>query len=235
VFGERTWVEPVQPPGVDWRQWGMFTLSTTAADRAPEARLVLLPTAVKVQESQALEEVALVRDEMANMVWGLERRVPLPSGASRAGNEVAREYRDHLQRLIVAPVVTAPEPLAPIRYRAMTTVPEQWIPFIPVHIDGSVREIQLQRAALPRLLDGDPNPPEKVRPRTTLLRQNLPRAFFLHEEEVPRAGAVVTQSYQRARWTGGRVYTWFGARKQTGRGEGSSGLRFDQAVPVKMK
>jgi hypothetical protein len=101
-----------------------------------------------------------------------------------------------------------------------------------VHVDGSVREIQLQRAALPRILEGDPGTPAKVRPRTTLLRQNLPAAFYLYEEEVPRAGAVATQSYQRARWTRGEVFTWLGARKQTGRGEGSSGLCYDQVIPV---
>lgn len=236
VFGERIWVEPLRTPTANWQQWGMFTLSTAAAERQPPlARLVLLPTAAKVQEGPATEEVALIRDEMANMVWGLERRVPLPSGLSRPGHEAAREYRQYLQRLIAAPVDTAPEPKAPLRYQVMNTVPEQWIPFIPVHLENSVREIQLQRAALPRILTGGPELPPKVRPRTTLLRQNLPKAYFLHEEEVPRAGAVVSQSYQRARWTGGEVFTWLGARKQTGRGEGSSGLRYDQAVPVQPK
>jgi hypothetical protein len=125
------------------------------------------------------------------------------------------------------------KPAAPIRYQAMNTVPEQWIPFIPVHVEGSVRETQLQRAALPRILEGDPNLPEKVRPRTTLLRQNLPKAYFIHEEEAPRAGVVVSQSYQRTRWIGGKVFTWLGVRKQTGRGEGWSGLRFDGLIDTK--
>lgn len=112
----------------------------------------------------------------------------------------------------------------------MNTVPEHWIPFIPVHVAGSSRETQLQRAALPRILSGDANPPEKIRPRTSLLRHGLPHTYFVHEEEVPRAGVVVSQAYQRTRWIGGKVFTWFGARKQTGRGEGWSGLAFDQIV-----
>jgi hypothetical protein len=115
----------------------------------------------------------------------------------------------------------------------MNTVPEHWIPFIPVHVAGSSRETQLQRAALPRILSGDDNPPEKIRPRTSLLRHGLPHAYFMHEEEVPRAGVVVSQAYQRTRWIGGKVFTWFGAHKQTGRGEGWSGLAFDQIVPSK--
>ena len=124
--------------------------------------------------------------------------------------------------------------MAGIRYEAMTSVPEHWIPFLPVHVPGDSRETQLQRAALPRVLDGDPDPPVKVRPRTALLREGLdrtpPAAYFLHEEEVPRAGARVTQSFQRARGTDGRVLVWLGVRKGTGRGEGSSGLAFDQIV-----
>jgi len=59
-----------------------------------------------------------------------------------------------------------------------------------------------------------------------------PQPYFLHEEEVARAGTRVMQSYQRTRWTDGQVYTWLRVTRQTGRGEGSSGLAFDQALPV---
>jgi hypothetical protein len=118
----------------------------------------------------------------------------------------------------------------------MNSVPENWIPFIPVHIENDNREIQLQRAALPRLLEGDPNPPVKVRPRGVLLRHGLDmapaQAYFLHEEEVLRAGVQVQQVFKRTRWYGGRVVTWLAVSKQTGRGEGSSGLAFDQIRPT---
>ena len=270
TFGERLWIEPVrEQPAAKWQRWCMFALGAATAElRTPPARLVLLPTTAKVQESDPLEEVAFIRDEMANMVWGIERRIVLPSGRTKPGGEAAQElfaflqkpFSDEVQRLegrraalesipeaerapadlaelaaIAARLaqVLPPEPAAPIRYQAMNTIPEHWIPFIPVHVDGSVRETQLQRAAMPRILSGDPNRPGKIRPRTSLLRQGLPRAYFVHEEEIPRAGAVVTQSYQRTRWIGGKVITWFGARKAPGRGEGWSGLAFDQIIPVK--
>jgi hypothetical protein len=235
VFDERFWIEPVrQNEGEGWQQWGLFNLSATTTERRPPpSKLALLPTVPKLQESAAVEEVWLLRDEIANMVWGIEQRIPLPSGSSRAGSEAAREYHRHLQRLIGLPGPSAVEPKAPIKYQVMNQVPEQWIPFIPVHLDGTVRETQLQRAALPRILEGDPDQPEKIRPRTMLLRPNLPKAYYVHEEEVPRAGAIVSQSYQRTRWIGGRVFTWLGVRKQTGRGEGTSGLAFDRLVDVK--
>ena len=105
-----------------------------------------------------------------------------------------------------------------------------------MHVPNDNRETQLQRAALPRVLEGDPDPAKKIRPRTILLREGLETktAYFIHEEEVPRSGVRLTQSFQRTRWRDGRVWLWLGVRKQTGRGEGSSGLAFDRIQDVKM-
>ncbi len=91
---------------------------------------------------------------------------------------------------------------------------------------------------MPRIIDGDPNPPEKIKPRTAAdprrgSRTLRPQPYFLHEEEVPRAGARVAQAFQRTRWHDGRVFTWLGVRKQTGRGEGRSGLAFDRVVSTR--
>jgi hypothetical protein len=41
---------------------------------------------------------------------------------------------------------------------------------------------------------------------------------------------VVQRSWQQARWSDGSTVTWSGRRKLNGRGEGSSGLAFDQAT-----
>jgi hypothetical protein len=68
--------------------------------------------------------------------------------------------------------------------------------------------------------------------RTGLDEADGRQAYFIHEEEVPRAGIIVTRTFQRARWFDRKVYTWLGRRKETGRGEGASGLVFDQIVPV---
>jgi hypothetical protein len=175
-----------------------------------------------------------VRDEMANMVWGIELRVPLASGRTLRGAEAAYQTLALYRRLLGAGTEAPVEPAASIRYQVMNTVPENWIPFVPVHVPGSNRQIQLQRAAMPRILEGDPDPPAKVRPRTILLREGLDRTpaepYFVHEEEVPRTGVRVAQAYQRTRWRDGRVVVWLGADKSTGRGEGSSGLAFDRLV-----
>jgi hypothetical protein len=240
VFGERTWIEPAGTgPDDDWQRWSMFTLSVAGTGPQEAERSVLLaPTVPKVQEGSPVEEVLLVRDEMANMVWGVEIVVPAADGAGMPGSEAATEMRAFYVRELAARTggtsTSELEPVAPARYQVMTGVPENWIPFVPVHVDGSSRETQLQRAAMPRVLEGDPDPPRKVRPCTTLLRTGLdalpPAPYLLHEEEVPRAGARVAQAWQRTRSRDGSVYVWLGARRQTGRGEHSSGLAFDQLI-----
>jgi hypothetical protein len=236
VFGERLWVEAAGA-GADnaWQRWSMFNVNSRGGDPAADTSLVLMPSAPTILDGPPTEDVWLIRDEVANMVWGLEQAIPLATGESKPGLEAAHQTLAFFEADLASRLGHPPPPPTADgagRYRVMTTVPENWIPFLPVHVEGSNRDIQLQRAALPRVLESDPAPPVKVRPRTVLMRQGLDAVvaepYFVHEEEVSRAGTRVMQSYQRTRWTDGRVYTWLRVRRQTGRGEGSSGLAFDQ-------
>jgi hypothetical protein len=247
VFGERIWVEPsVKSNNEDWKSWSMYALKIINTEREhTDLSLLLLPTAPKIQESQPVEEVNLIRDEMANMVWGIETKIILPSGNIKPGREAALELKSHLRRIVMkensegAHLVQAVESKAAIKYQIMSTVPENWLPFIPVHVPGTNREIQLQRAAMPRIIEEDKDPEKtgkKIEPRTKLLRVGLdpqPNGIYtIFEEEVPRSGVRIYQSYKRTRWHSGRVYNWLGVRKQIGRGEVSSGLAYDLIVPT---
>lgn len=238
VFGERLWIEAAGR-GIDddWARWSMFTLDIAGADPQPaDTSLFRPPTVGHSTNGPVLEDVVLMRDEVANMVWGVERVVTLATGAGKRGSEVAEAALAHRRRLAAGttPPTGEPEPAAPISYRVMTTVPEHWIPFVAMHVPGDVRETQLQRAAMPRLIDGLPIG-DRVRPRTSLLRVGLdqPTAqpYFVLEEEVPRSGTQVSLAFQRTRWRRGRTVVWLAAKRETGRGEGSSGLAFDQLQP----
>ena len=354
-FDETIWIGPTEKTGSGKLVWSMFKLASEEHDNA----LLLAPSAIKVHEGDALEEVMLIRDEMSNMVWGIETRVPGSMGVGRRGSEVAEETRQFHGRFVLVDLiraqadfyiniintipglsggatsstpeiqvalhnllvgqpefpaklqsiadalsetkktfagiklqVTGDRPdvttlkqeldntvrgfydrivekaslffagdtdktalnsflklaarlklngyVANISYLAMTDVPENWIPFVPVHIENDNREIQLQRASMLRILEGDPADPVKVKPQTSILREGLedlpkPTAYFIHEEEVPRAGVRVTQSFQRTRWINGEVFVWLGMKKKPGRGEGSSGLSFDQIKNTEIK
>jgi hypothetical protein len=240
VFGERTWIDPAARAGrtpAASQRWRMFTLEqkSAAAAGGEDLSLLLLPTAAKVQEGPPVDEVLMLRDEVANMVWGVERIVPLASGRSKPGFEAATELRRfHVKLATSGPAPPPHEFEAAIRYQVMNTVPENWIPFIAVHEPGDNRQIRLQRAVLPRIIEGASGAPAPVRPRSVLLREGVDAnaSYFVHEEEVPRAGTLVTHRFQRTRWLDGRVFTWLGVRKITGRGEGHSGLAFDQIVPA---
>jgi hypothetical protein len=231
VFGERTWIEPVAVRGESaWDRWSMFQLTGNDG-----SALLLLPSTPFVLEGAPLEEVAMVRDEMANLVFGIEKRVHMATGTSKPGGEAGRELLRTLERIHGAPP-SPPAAVAAVRFQLMNTVAEHWIPFLPVHVPGSTREIQLQRGAMPRMVGNNPASFKPVEPRTSLLRPGLDQTpgapYFVHEEEVPRAGVHVSLAYQRTRWLDGRVFVWLGASKTTGRGEASSGLAFDQLVPT---
>lgn len=232
VFGQRTLIRPANASqDGTWQRWSMFNNSVHGKPDVVDERLYVPSTVAKLIESAPIEKVTWLRDEMANMVWAVESIIPNERGTGIDGYEAATDLLNLLKQL-GASQPPSPEPPrektdAQIQYVAGTSVPENWIPFIPVHVPGSNRKIQLQRARMLRIVPGLPT--TSVAPRGKILQPGAPGdKYFVHEEEVPRAGAIVTRKYQRARWIDGKTVVWLGRRKQTGRGEGSSGLRFDQ-------
>lgn len=230
VFGERFWIEPAVT-AAQFQNWRMFTLTPKGAD---DDRLFVPATTPAALESPPVEAVAFVRDEVSNMVWGIETTVQLADGSSRRGREVALELHAKFQAAVPDVPPPAPANDARLKYVLMTSVAEHWIPLIPVHVENDNRQIQLQRAAMPRLLEGREGVvPEKIEPRTRLLREGLEDGtpYYVAEEEVERAGTIVEARWQRCRWRDGRVVTWLGHTRSTGRGEGTAGLAFDVLVP----
>ena len=233
VFGWRTLVSPATgSAGLDWTAWDLFSLSPrgTGSAAAPLPQHLFLPPALAhVLDGDALESVAFVRDETADMVWAVEQRIPDGLGGGRDGTEAGRRLRAELGKAI-GEVDGAGAANAPaLRYRLGTEVPENWIPFVPVAKAAGTRAIRLQRAAMPRFLA---QAVDRVRPWTSILRPGLedplnPHPYFVNEEEVSRAGVVVSGALRRARRFDGRVVVWHGRRVASGRGEGESGLRFD--------
>ena len=216
-FGDTTFVRAAGR-GLDdqWQRWSMFTLSTNAKDGSADTRLLLAPTVTKTIAGTDLETVLFLRDEMANMVWAVEKTVPSAAGGGADGYAISRGDEP-----AVAPAPLHPT-IAEARYQLGTDVPRNWHPFIPVHVPGSSRSVQLQRARMP-------GPGRRIYGQ--ILR--VPSPYFVNEEEVPRAGKIVSRGFQRARWQGGTTFLWAGRRVTVGRGEGSSGLAFDQVLDIK--
>jgi hypothetical protein len=114
--------------------------------------------------------------------------------------------------------------LAVANDRLTTEVPDYWIPLMPVRTEGGLR---LRRGAVLKS-DGSK---ELVRARGRILEAG--QALSLFDEEVPREGARVIRTYQFARWIDGSSHFWIGRRKGAGRGEGSSGLKFDALIEAR--
>jgi hypothetical protein len=158
-------------------------------------------------EGGAVEEVAFLRDETANLAWAVERVIPGLSGDGRSRS--AEQQPQPPDREGVEP--------GDLLYELMTPVPEHWIPLVPVATGYA--QVALRKGAM--LRDG-----AKVLARSRLLQQT-PLTF--PAEEIPREGVTVRAVPLVARRADGSYARWVGHRVRVGRGEGSSGLASDTA------
>jgi hypothetical protein len=214
TFGVSTLLRPNGDPALgDWSGWAMYSLAMPLdpSDPDPVAMTNLFflpPTLVQPMEGVTLEEVLLLRDEMANLAWAVERRLESP-----------------LERALDAATGDSPAPVAsespdPV-YQLASAVPPHWVPLLPVRSEDSA-QVRLARGAALELT----GQPRVVRSQARLLGEPA-QPLLIPEEEVPREGAVVRRAWQGARWYDGRLFVWSANRKSVGRGEGSSRLRFD--------
>jgi hypothetical protein len=157
---------------------------------------------------------------MANLAWAIERKIegPANSAMSRQDAFVARRRRNPL------PAPPAPAPGSAVtsrRYVLQNTIPDHWLPMVPVKVPGTDAEFRFRRG----LMDRPDGPPIPAQGR--ILEPE--HALILHEEEIPRIGLRIQRHYQMARWLGGETHLWIGRRKTVSHGESSSGLRYDIA------
>jgi hypothetical protein len=217
VFGRRF---SMSRAGKDEPQWNLFSHEATSGGPHPAEGALFLPPVIGTPlTSEPSELVHLMRDEMANLAWAIERYVESPLG-DRIDRHTAWRSKRH------EPATVAGE--TP-RYIVETEVPDYWIPLQPEQL-ADRRSIQLVVSPLiVPTASGDGF--EAANPIGALLQAPDGGSLWLYEEEVPRAGVTVERLAKYGRWHDGRVHMWKARRKRGGRGEGSSGLRFDVVLP----
>ncbi|HMC14506.1 MAG TPA: hypothetical protein VKI18_02670 [Albitalea sp.] len=153
---------PIPPAlNLDGTQWTMYEMSVRADSPVPRRRLddiLYLCPRVATLEGPPLEHVLMMRDEMANLVWGIEKRV---QGSS--GEPLDRKFESArlstTQALRLPPEAVAVPDGAPLHYRLQTPVAANWIPFLPVR-KGDVGvanwAIELQRGVVTHAYQVDP-------------------------------------------------------------------------------
>jgi len=211
TFGQTTQIKHYAEIDGDSEDWRLFANS----QQATNSGLLLAPTLGQNLYGEPIEEILLLRDEMANMAWGVEKIVEGGLGQAivsaerpKSSSTPAESSRDEQN----------------YRYRMSTSVPDYWIPLLPVKNIKS----QTSKLKFANLVDPDTGDLRPQTYRSKIFAQNKGQSFY--REEVPRAGRQIRRQWQFSRWIDGSSHVWIGKRVRAGRGEGTSGLHFDDLV-----
>ena len=181
------------------QRWQMYGNVRKGKEKTVDKGLFLPPALNHIMESKPVEEVQMLRDEMANMVWGVETsasdgcggNIDLVMEAAQVqafmDEQNAQKNASEKSELSLKGAgngsmnATGNRP-ADYAYVLQTQVPLNWIPFVPQHPakdknDGDPfflggRDIVLRRGKMPRVVNG-----KRVAalPRTQFLSQGLRR------------------------------------------------------------
>ena len=216
AFGVRTRIKPFHEVDGAIGEWRMFTHSVTVPNGSvavpPGDRLFLPPVLGASLQGRPVEEVHLLRDEMANLAWAVEHKVENVRGRACDRHERYLATRpapatlaaavpgdaDLAYRLLDrgAGALDSARPCARTRYQGTAAAPR--------------RDAAARRRGRPGAASGGRAPRAWARP-ATLRRGGASR------------GAHVSRSFQHARWVDGSSHLWMSRRKRPGRGEGWSG------------
>ena len=222
-------------------RWALFANSSFNAYEQgyfeSQPGLLCPPTLQRVEQGAPIEEVQFLRDEMANMVWGVEEKVSDGCGGSldsRSRSDSVLSIVDEERKVDDSDVVKPED--ADYAFLIQNRVPLHWIPFIPQKIYGKTRDIVFRRARMPIWYKGDFRP---ALPSSQLLAvkkdgaRTIPR--YVNEEEILGYGTKVGLYPQRTRWFNGTSFTWQGFEKKISGVQANSGLMFDALLDVEKK
>jgi hypothetical protein len=232
TFGERLLIRhvaDVEPAG----PFRLFEHSLpTEADGAAPVRdplFVLFPTLDRAMSGGSIEDVVYLRDEFADVVWGIESRVlgttGLPVDRTSAAVAALAEARNRARQVAIPAAEERPPTFT---YRLRTEVQDNWFAF---SLPDPVAETD-PRTGRETLMPFTPIEPEgggTPPPPLGVILSEQQGAGGVFQEEVTRAGVEVARMWRYARWCDGRQMSWVARSVRPGRGEVDSGLRFDLA------
>jgi len=193
-------------------------------------RGLFVPASVPRNEERLIEEVQFLRDELANMLWGVEKTVSDQAGGTISGESLSDKvlaiidkdrssYEDMSENDVV------------YSYLLENRVPINWIPFVPQHIPGSTDSIRFRRGTMPIFFNGYC----AVRPSSEFLKAQINEdksvvPMYINEEEVIGYGVKLKKTAQRTRWFLGKSFNWVGNKKRISEYQANSGLMFDELI-----
>jgi hypothetical protein len=211
-FGETFPLEPfAAKPGAHTR---IYTLNAPDPGSSPDWNtrwFWFAPRLPAVLDGEPLESADLHRDEVACLAWAVQTTVADPFGRAsvRRGQPGASQ-----------PPLPAG---AALRYTVESAVTDNWYPLVPTPISGTALTEPCVLVLEPRPQD----PPGHLLGAT----DNSPGAtaphWWIHEQELSRAGVTLARRLSGARWHDGRLYRWTNRSGWLGGGEATSGLTWD--------
>lgn len=224
--------EPKTSPINRWSLFGTTKPNAYAEnDFSINKGLVCPPTVLRCEEGAPVEEVQFLRDEMANMVWGVETKINDGCGGTMDGKTLSDSVLEEIDREEKKSQKTEyNKSTAKYSLLIQNRVPLNWIPFIPQQMEDG-RNIVLRRAKMPIYYQEGYQP---TRPSTDLLgkpkEQGQIKPFIIDEDQFGGYGFKVIKTAQRTRWFNGKSFTWLGNRKVISEYQANSGLMFDELI-----
>lgn len=183
-------------------------------------------------------EIRVLKSDIADIRKQLETEVLSDEVRSELKNDISEKLAriEKLERGFFAQ--DKPQNNAQLCYRLATKVPENWFPYIPVNVPRLFEPILLNAATVPpptilrlkraqMLRNTDDEEPTFIPAFSRLLDDDTDPLLWIDENAIGRDGLRLLLTKQRVRWIGGKTFVWLGRKVLTGKGEGSSGLRFD--------
>lgn len=226
-----------------WNLFGTASTQAFAKDNFTTARGLLFPPVVeKTEESSPIEEVQFLRDEMANMVWGVETKINDGCGGTMDGKTLSDAVFRDVDEKNSPDAETLSKGSAAKNIEAeyslliQNRVPLNWIPFLPEQLDD-FHNIHFRRGRMPLFYNKEFLP---VRPSTKLLaaerdRNGHVKPFYIDENQISGYGTKLVKTAQRTRWFLGKTFNWIGNRTIISEYQANSGLLFDELIPTAKK
>lgn len=236
-FGIISSCEPVIDDQPGKRLWEVFTLGAPAGEYS-DGRIFYLPnTLYSALQSEAYESVSFLRDEMANLVWAIEKKYQKDGEVINRNDEILGDdnmaastaesspplYWDSINQTMVDLSSFSEEHqlgsdfLSPIAsYSPKKFPPAHWIPYQPKQINNETGEFNLRRS---RTMENTKLPQYKGR--------ILSESKFILEHVISRTGIKINRYYQLALDSNGVVHCWRSRDKKVDTKRAISGMRFD--------
>lgn len=227
-FGTNFLIKPAgEGSSSSWERWSMFGLDDKS--NVNTRPILYIPdNIISKLESEPIEEIKFAKDEMANLVWAIEKKVPNPINGGMDGADAAMRLRKYYADYYNSnpPTGYTPAPSTKLNYKiTKNDIPEHWIPFSSIKNPNGQGDMLFRKSTYYRTFE-DMSTPSTILSKSDLLNSEAP--FDLKESEILRPGLLLKTSYQRTRWYNGETMVWLGRQVTYGSGEVNSDMFFDR-------